>query len=91
MCLEDYSKYRFLSNGNVTIPGQQDKDLFTETMDAFQIMSIPEDEIIGTYDLIFFILFYLFIGLWFKDLFSLSLKASCEILTCGSFMELYFS
>lgn len=53
-------------------------------------MSIPEDEIIGTYDLIFFILFYLFIGLWFKDLFSLSLKASCEILTCGSFMELYF-
>ncbi|CAK6953359.1 myosin-9a isoform X2 [Scomber scombrus] len=47
LCLEDYSKYRFLSNGNVTIPGQQDKDLFTETMDAFQIMSIPEEERIG--------------------------------------------
>ncbi|XP_037328239.1 myosin-9-like isoform X1 [Pungitius pungitius] len=47
LCLEDYSKYRFMSNGNVTIPGQQDKDLFTETMDAFQIMSIPEDERIG--------------------------------------------
>ncbi|XP_041789381.1 myosin-9-like [Chelmon rostratus] len=47
LCLEDYSKYRFLSNGNVTIPGQQDKDLFTETMDAFQIMSIPEEEKIG--------------------------------------------
>uniref|UniRef100_A0AAQ4R7N0 Myosin-9 n=1 Tax=Gasterosteus aculeatus aculeatus TaxID=481459 RepID=A0AAQ4R7N0_GASAC len=47
LCLEDYSKYRFLSKGNVTIPGQQDKDLFTETMDAFQIMSIPEDEITG--------------------------------------------
>uniref|UniRef100_A0A672GLQ0 Myosin-9 n=1 Tax=Salarias fasciatus TaxID=181472 RepID=A0A672GLQ0_SALFA len=47
LCLEDYSKYRFLSNGNVTIPGQQDKDLFTETMEAFQIMSIPEEERIG--------------------------------------------
>uniref|UniRef100_A0A665X8Y7 Myosin-9 n=1 Tax=Echeneis naucrates TaxID=173247 RepID=A0A665X8Y7_ECHNA len=48
LCLEDYSKYRFLSNGNVTIPGQQDKDMFTETMDAFGIMSIPEEERIGS-------------------------------------------
>ncbi|XP_069023009.1 myosin-9-like [Embiotoca jacksoni] len=47
LCLEDYSKYRFMSNGNVTIAGQQDKDVFTETMDAFQIMSIPEEERIG--------------------------------------------
>ncbi|XP_071361290.1 myosin-9-like isoform X2 [Trachinotus anak] len=47
LCLEDYSKYRFLSNGNVTIPGQQDTDMFTETMDAFEIMSIPEEERIG--------------------------------------------
>ncbi|XP_034544503.1 myosin-9-like isoform X2 [Notolabrus celidotus] len=47
LCLEDFSKYRFLSNGNVTIPGQQDKDMFTETMDAFQIMSIPDEERIG--------------------------------------------
>ncbi|KAG5853835.1 hypothetical protein ANANG_G00030750 [Anguilla anguilla] len=47
LCLEDYKNYRFLSNGNVTIPGQQDKDLFVETMDAMKIMSIPEDEQIG--------------------------------------------
>ncbi|KAM9857328.1 myosin-9-like [Aulostomus maculatus] len=47
LCLEDYSKYRFLSNGNVTIPGQQDKDMFNETMEAFKIMSIPEEERIG--------------------------------------------
>ncbi|XP_056264311.1 myosin-9-like [Pseudoliparis swirei] len=47
LCLEDYSKYRFLSNGNVTLPGQQDKEMFTETMDGFQIMSIPEEEITG--------------------------------------------
>ncbi|XP_055014441.1 ubinuclein-2-like [Boleophthalmus pectinirostris] len=47
LCLEDYKKYRFLSNGNMTIPGQQDKDMFTETMEAFQIMGIPEEESIG--------------------------------------------
>uniref|UniRef100_A0A8C5C3A0 Myosin-9 n=1 Tax=Gadus morhua TaxID=8049 RepID=A0A8C5C3A0_GADMO len=40
LCLEDYSKYRFLSNGNSTIPGQQDQDLFNETMEAFEIMSL---------------------------------------------------
>uniref|UniRef100_A0A3B3RZF7 Myosin, heavy chain 9a, non-muscle n=1 Tax=Paramormyrops kingsleyae TaxID=1676925 RepID=A0A3B3RZF7_9TELE len=44
---QNYSNYRFLSNGNVTIPGQQDKDLFLETMEAMKIMSIPEDEQIG--------------------------------------------
>lgn len=37
-----------MSNGNMTIPGLQDEDLFLETMDAFQIMSIPEEERIGT-------------------------------------------
>uniref|UniRef100_A0A8D0A2N3 Myosin-9 n=1 Tax=Sander lucioperca TaxID=283035 RepID=A0A8D0A2N3_SANLU len=47
LLLENYNNYRFLSNGNVTIPGQQDKDLFTETLEAFRIMSIPEDEQIG--------------------------------------------
>ncbi|KAG7266121.1 hypothetical protein CRUP_028123 [Coryphaenoides rupestris] len=47
LCLEDYSKYRFLSNGNVTIPGQQDQDLFNETMEAFEIMSVPEEERTG--------------------------------------------
>ncbi|XP_030582468.1 myosin-9a isoform X2 [Archocentrus centrarchus] len=47
LCLEDYSKYRFLSNGRVTIPGQQDKDMFTETMEAFNIMGVPDEEITG--------------------------------------------
>ncbi|MED6235047.1 Myosin-9 [Ataeniobius toweri] len=47
LLLENYNNYRFLSNGNVTIPGQQDKDLFTETMEAFRIMGIPDDEQIG--------------------------------------------
>uniref|UniRef100_A0AAQ5Z5P7 Myosin-9 n=1 Tax=Amphiprion ocellaris TaxID=80972 RepID=A0AAQ5Z5P7_AMPOC len=40
LLLENYNNYRFLSNGNVTIPGQQDKDLFTETMEAMKIMSM---------------------------------------------------
>uniref|UniRef100_A0A3Q3VY46 Myosin-9 n=1 Tax=Mola mola TaxID=94237 RepID=A0A3Q3VY46_MOLML len=44
LLLENYNNYRFLSNGNVTIPGQQDKDLFTETTEAMKIMGIPEDE-----------------------------------------------
>uniref|UniRef100_A0A671R8G7 Myosin-9-like n=1 Tax=Sinocyclocheilus anshuiensis TaxID=1608454 RepID=A0A671R8G7_9TELE len=47
LCLEDYNKYRFLSNGNVTIPGQQDKELFAETIDSFRIMGIPEEEQTG--------------------------------------------
>ncbi|KAM9392531.1 myosin-9-like isoform 1-T1 [Pholidichthys leucotaenia] len=47
LLLENYNNYRFLSNGNVTIPGQQDKDLFMETREAMRIMGIPEDEQIG--------------------------------------------
>ncbi|KAG9343921.1 hypothetical protein JZ751_013308 [Albula glossodonta] len=47
LCLEGYGNYRFLSNGNVTIPGQQDKDMYTETMEAMRIMGIPEEEQIG--------------------------------------------
>ncbi|XP_077308716.1 myosin-9 [Lithobates pipiens] len=47
LLLEAYNKYRFLSNGHVTIPGQQDKDLFQETLEAMKIMGFPDDEQIG--------------------------------------------
>uniref|UniRef100_F6YTJ1 Myosin-9 n=1 Tax=Xenopus tropicalis TaxID=8364 RepID=F6YTJ1_XENTR len=47
LLLEAYNKYRFLSNGHVTIPGQQDKDLFQETMEAMKIMGFTEEEQIG--------------------------------------------
>ncbi|KAM7181051.1 myosin-9 isoform 1-T3 [Macrochelys suwanniensis] len=47
LLLEPYNKYRFLSNGHVTIPGQQDKDMFQETLEAMKIMSIPDEEQIG--------------------------------------------
>ncbi|KAM9293288.1 myosin-9 isoform 1-T2 [Morus bassanus] len=47
LLLEPYNKYRFLSNGHVTIPGQQDKDMFQETMEAMKIMGFPDEEQIG--------------------------------------------
>ncbi|NWW43000.1 MYH9 protein, partial [Pedionomus torquatus] len=47
LLLEPYNKYRFLSNGHVTIPGQQDKDMFQETMEAMKIMGIPDEEQMG--------------------------------------------
>ncbi|XP_040215625.1 myosin-9 [Rana temporaria] len=47
LLLEAYNKYRFLSNGHVTIPGQQDKELFQETLEAMKIMGIPDEEQIG--------------------------------------------
>lgn len=58
--MEDFSNYRFLSSGNVTIPGLQDTDLFAETVEAFQIMNIPEDERIGAFCLLSFIFFFFF-------------------------------
>lgn len=53
LCLESYSKYRFLSNGNVTIPGQQDRDLYLETVEAMRIMGFSEEEHIGEHILPF--------------------------------------
>ncbi|XP_053181064.1 myosin-10 isoform X1 [Scomber japonicus] len=47
LLLEGFNNYRFLSNGNVTIPGQQDKDNFQETMDAMHIMSFSHEEILA--------------------------------------------
>ncbi|KAF4116440.1 myosin-9 isoform X1 [Onychostoma macrolepis] len=47
LCLEGYNKYRFLSNGNVTIPGQQDRDMYLETVEAMRIMGFSEEEHIG--------------------------------------------
>ncbi|XP_057201189.1 myosin-9 isoform X2 [Triplophysa rosa] len=47
LCLENYNNYRFLSNGNVTIPGQQDRDLYMETMESMRIMGFSEEEMIG--------------------------------------------
>ncbi|XP_056605677.1 myosin-10 isoform X1 [Triplophysa dalaica] len=47
LLLEGFNSYRFLSNGNIPIPGQQDKDNFQETMDAMHIMSFTHEEILS--------------------------------------------
>uniref|UniRef100_A0A4W4GZ80 Myosin, heavy chain 10, non-muscle n=1 Tax=Electrophorus electricus TaxID=8005 RepID=A0A4W4GZ80_ELEEL len=47
LLLEGFNSYRFLSNGNIPIPGQQDKDNFQETMEAMHIMSFSHDEILS--------------------------------------------
>lgn len=46
LLLEGFNHYRFLSNGHVPIPGQQDKDNFQETMEAMHIMSFSPEEIL---------------------------------------------
>ncbi|KAG7223717.1 hypothetical protein INR49_015445 [Caranx melampygus] len=47
LLLEGFNNYRFLSNGNIPIPGQQDKDNFNETMEAMHIMSFAHEEILA--------------------------------------------
>ncbi|KAM6966567.1 myosin-10 isoform 3-T3 [Tautogolabrus adspersus] len=46
LLLEGFNSYRFLSNGNLPIPGQQEKENFQETLDAMHIMSFSHDEIV---------------------------------------------
>ncbi|XP_044138318.1 myosin-10-like isoform X1 [Bufo gargarizans] len=47
LLLEGFGQYRFLSNGSITIPGQQDKELFQETMESMKIMGINHEEIMS--------------------------------------------
>ncbi|XP_066560463.1 myosin-10 isoform X1 [Amia ocellicauda] len=47
LLLDGFNSYRFLSNGNIPIPGQQDKDNFQETMEAMHIMSFSHEEILS--------------------------------------------
>ncbi|KAK7939054.1 hypothetical protein WMY93_002380 [Mugilogobius chulae] len=47
LLLEGFNNYRFLSNGNLTIPGQQEKENFQETMEAMHIMGFSHEEIVS--------------------------------------------
>ncbi|XP_063292215.1 myosin-10-like [Pelobates fuscus] len=47
LLLEAFAQYRFLSNGNITIPGQQDKEIFQETLESMKIMGINHEEIMS--------------------------------------------
>uniref|UniRef100_A0A8C5WX37 Myosin motor domain-containing protein n=1 Tax=Laticauda laticaudata TaxID=8630 RepID=A0A8C5WX37_LATLA len=40
LLLEPFNQYRFLSNGYLPIPGQQDKEIFHETMESMRIMGM---------------------------------------------------
>lgn len=50
LLLEPFSNYRFLSSGHVQIPGQQDDEMYEETMEAMRIMGLTDEERIGTSD-----------------------------------------
>ncbi|TFJ99352.1 Butyrophilin-like protein 2 [Platysternon megacephalum] len=45
LLLEPFNEYRFLSNGFLPIPGQQDKEIFQETMESMRIMGFSPEEI----------------------------------------------
>uniref|UniRef100_A0AAR2JTM3 Myosin, heavy chain 11a, smooth muscle n=1 Tax=Pygocentrus nattereri TaxID=42514 RepID=A0AAR2JTM3_PYGNA len=47
LLLESFSNYRFLVNGHVQIPSQQDDEMYEETMEAMNIMSFSDEERIG--------------------------------------------
>lgn len=50
LLLEPFSNYRFLSAGHVQLPGQQDDEMYEETMEAMNIMGLTEEERIGISD-----------------------------------------
>lgn len=54
LLLEDFSCYRFLVAGHVEIPGQEDDEMFIETLEAMGIMGFTEEERIGKKLLIYF-------------------------------------
>lgn len=48
LLLEDFGNYRFLVAGHVEISGQEDDEMFIETLEAMEIMGFTEEERIGT-------------------------------------------
>uniref|UniRef100_A0A3Q2Y746 Myosin, heavy chain 11a, smooth muscle n=1 Tax=Hippocampus comes TaxID=109280 RepID=A0A3Q2Y746_HIPCM len=44
LLLEPFSNYRFLVAGHVQIPGQQDDEMYEETMEAMTIMGFTDEE-----------------------------------------------
>ncbi|KAM6913340.1 myosin-14-like [Lycodopsis pacificus] len=47
LLLEDFSSYRFLVAGHVEISGQEDDEMFIETLEAMEIMGFTEEERTG--------------------------------------------
>ncbi|KAG7273095.1 hypothetical protein CRUP_024825 [Coryphaenoides rupestris] len=44
LLLEDFSSYRFLMAGHVEIPGQEDDQMFEETLEAMEVLDFTEEE-----------------------------------------------
>lgn len=44
LLLEDFKGYRFLTKGNMQIPGQNDVDFFKETIEAMNIFGFTKEE-----------------------------------------------
>ncbi|MBN3320971.1 MYH11 protein, partial [Atractosteus spatula] len=44
LLLEGFGNYRFLVSGHVPIPGQQDNEMFDETLEAMAIMGFTQEE-----------------------------------------------
>ncbi|XP_045898250.1 myosin-11-like, partial [Micropterus dolomieu] len=47
LLLEDFGSYRFLLAGHVEISGQEDDEMFDETLEAMDIMGFTEEERLG--------------------------------------------
>lgn len=47
LLLENFNNYRFLSAGHVQIPGNQDDEMYVETMEAMDIMGFTVEERTG--------------------------------------------
>ncbi|KAJ8384012.1 hypothetical protein AAFF_G00212560 [Aldrovandia affinis] len=47
LLLEGFSSYRFLVAGHVQVPGQQDDEMYEETLEAMGIMGFSEEERLG--------------------------------------------
>lgn len=47
LLLESFSNYRFLSAGHVQVPGNQDDEMYDETMEAMNIMGFTPEERTG--------------------------------------------
>ncbi|XP_051994402.1 myosin-11-like [Xyrauchen texanus] len=47
LLLEDFDNYRFLVAGHVQVQGQQDYEMFDETLEAMEVLGFNEEERIG--------------------------------------------
>ncbi|XP_035254581.1 myosin-11-like [Anguilla anguilla] len=47
LLLENFSSYRFLVAGHMQLPGQQDDEMYNETLEAMDIMGFTEEEQLG--------------------------------------------